>query len=91
MATDIKEASRIATTYFSDNYGAKFFNLAVEEIERIGNVWHITIGYDLPNENALATLSQQPRRQYKQIRINNETSAVISMKIRELGVGQVDI
>jgi hypothetical protein len=58
----------------------------VEEIERTGSDWLITLGYDeIPDVSELFShLPKKPSRRFKLFQIDGETGEVKSMKIREV-------
>ena len=80
---NVKEAVKKAAEYFMDLYPSQFSNVLVEEIERTGNDWLITLGYDVPSD-IRSLLASKAARRFKLLRINGDTGEVISMKIREV-------
>jgi len=91
---DVKEAVNTAFNYFNEVYqGRTFDNVLLEEVEMTdnGKYWLITIGYSAlmktgevgPFQKAIG-YSDKYVRQYKLIKIDDNTQKVISMKIREL-------
>lgn len=78
----VKEAAKRAVEYFTELYGNQFGHVLVEEVERAGSYWHITVGYDLPS--ILPQFSGQGPRGFKAFKINAGTGEVVSMKIREV-------
>ena len=79
----VKEAVNKAAEYFADLYPRKFPNVLVEEIERSGTDWLITLGYDDAPE-MFSHLPKKPSRHFKLFKIDGETGEVKSMKIREV-------
>ncbi|MGB5685753.1 MAG: hypothetical protein WBM35_08075 [Candidatus Electrothrix sp.] len=88
---DVRDAVKKAIEYVVEIFQAeKPENIGLEEVflNEDENVWEITVGFsrpwDHPAQTVLATLqSLNPKRQYKVIKINNETEKVASIKIRE--------
>ena len=65
-------------------------NIGLEEVflNEHGNVWEVTVGFSRPWDHQkgglLATMQAlNPTRQYKTVKIDNETEEVKSIKIRE--------
>lgn len=87
---DVKEAARIAATYFMDLYSAADptvdpNSLRLEEVELSGQRWMITLSFTERFEQALNPFAGGRRdRQYKLFDIDAETGEVKSMKIRQL-------
>ena len=84
----VKDAVRRATEYFTELYAEQLFasqqfkNLMLEEVEREGDYWHVTLGYDLPS---IATqFGGKAPRVFKLFKIDASTGEVVSMKIREV-------
>lgn len=80
--TSVKDAAAKAVTYFGDVYGSQFGNVMLEEVEREGDYWYITLGYDLPS--IVAQFGGKARRGFKVFKIDASTGEVVSMKIREV-------
>ena len=78
----VKDATGRAVEYFTELYGSQFKNLLLEEVEREGEFWHITLGYDLPS--ILAQYGGPAPRGFKVFKIDASTGEVVSMKIREV-------
>ena len=83
---NVKEAVQKAAEYFAELYPRKFPNVLVEEIERSGTDWLVTLGYDdIPEFSEMFShLPMKPSRRFKLFRIDGETGEVKSMKIREV-------
>jgi hypothetical protein len=74
--------------------GQEIIDLDLEEVELSDNqaYWLITLGFHVPNRNpaksiASAMMTEGPQkyqRKYKVFRIDANTGAVMSMKIREM-------
>ena len=60
--------------------GSRVANLLLEEVEKRGDKWLITLS--MPSSHPLGALS--PNRDYKTFTIDAVTGEVLSMKIREL-------
>ena len=88
---DVRNAVKKAIEYVVEIFQAeKPENIGLEEVflNEDENVWQITVGFsrpwDHPAQTVLVTLQAlNPKRQYKVIKINNETEKVESIKIRE--------
>jgi hypothetical protein len=78
----VKDATGRAVEYFTELYGSQFKNVMLEEVERKGEYWYITLGYDLPS--ILALYGAPARRGFKVLRIRASTGEVLSMKMREV-------
>jgi hypothetical protein len=78
----VKDAAAKAVAYFGDVYGSQFGNVMLEELEREGDYWLITLGYDLPSIAAL--YGGKAPRGFKVFKIDASTGEVVSMKIREV-------
>ena len=85
---DVKDATKAAIRYFSDLYGSKYSNLALEEVELSNDeqYWLITLGYDV-NELAQFFGPSKANRNYKIFKINARTGDIVSMKMREISHG----
>ena len=80
---DVKEAAKIAIDYFNKLYiGSDYESIALEELERKGGFWHITLGYS--ESGASRIIGGTRSRSYKIFVINAETREVVSMKIRKV-------
>lgn len=80
---DVREAARIAATYFKDLYDMPLNDVLVEEVEfsESSNAWIITLGYRDPT-NPIGAIAGS--RRYKRFEIDAEDGTVRSMKIRTL-------
>jgi hypothetical protein len=78
----VKEAAEKAAEYFTDLYHDQFTNVLLEEAERTGRNWLITLGYDRPP--ALPQFVRKGPRAFKVFKVDGETGEVVSMKIREV-------
>jgi len=82
-----KAVEHIADIYKSENPE----NIGLEEVilNEDTNIWEVTIGFSRPWDYPKAGLvtgfqPQNPKRQYKIVRIDNKSGEVKSIKIREL-------
>ncbi len=80
-AIDVKQAVAKAMEYFKELV-PNSMNVALEEVERSGSDWLITLGYNDKFANAFVAL-RGDGRSYKVITIDAETGAAVSMKIRK--------
>jgi hypothetical protein len=78
---DVKHAVARAMQYFKDLVPSTS-DLGLEEVEKSGPNWLITLGYTDKAANPFAALSGGGRA-YKVISINAETGEAVSMKIRK--------
>lgn len=78
----VKEAAEKAAEYFADLYHDQFTNVLLEEAERTGRYWLITLGYDRPP--SLPQFIRKGPRAFKVLKVDGETGEIISMKIREV-------
>ena len=86
---DVKEAIAKAKAYLGVRYtGEPIRDLRLEEVDRDGSDWLITLGFvrdDRPNLNqfsaALAEIAN--RRVYKVLHVDNRTGDIASMKNRD--------
>ncbi len=90
---DISQALRRAIDVVNELYkiqGHELADLLLEEVERSGGVWLITLGFARPTTSVGGMLAEltagagQPRREYKRVRIDAETGEFLGMQIREL-------
>ena len=89
---NVKEAVKEAIGYVEDVFETEYLeNIGLEEVvlNEALDAWEVTIGFSRPWDHPKAGLitglqSQNPKRQYKVIRIENESGKVRSIKIREL-------
>ena len=89
----LKEAVRIAIGAVRDLYEAQGYNLTdllLEEVERSGGRWLITVGFTRPVTTAGGALGAAfvgpPRRVYKRVKIDAQAGEFLGMEIRELQV-----
>ncbi len=88
VKTDIKTAVSTAMTFVKSLYSPQSLrDLLLEEVELSSDEteWLVTIGFSLPSEdNPLIGFGRTSlQRHYKIVRVNAETGAPVSMKIRE--------
>ena len=89
---NVKEAVKKAIEYVADVFESEHLqNVGLEEVvlNDAEDAWEVTIGFsrpwDYPKGGLVAGLQpQNPKRQYKIVRIDNESGNVKSIKIREL-------
>ncbi|ODS34390.1 MAG: hypothetical protein SCARUB_00521 [Candidatus Scalindua rubra] len=84
---DVKEATKLATEYFTDLFGDKYSGLTLEEVEisEDEKFWYITIGYNVDKPTISASLPfTRSGREYKSFKIECDTGKVLSMKIRKI-------
>lgn len=87
---EVKEAIALARQYVTDVFSdeqLKDFGLEELEFDDDKNIWAITLGFSRPwqvnaGQNALAALVS-PKRDYKVVRISDQTKKVLSIKNRE--------
>ncbi len=81
---DVKEAVRIATGALRDLYeNIELRDLLLEEVERSGKVWRVTLGFARPGSGiGIGAFMQQ--RAFKRIRIDADTGEFLGMEIRQL-------
>ena len=81
---DVKEAVAVAKTYLADMLSDEnVTNVGLEEIERLGAVWQITLGFSRPWDYQRARALREPRppfRSYKVLRVDDSSGDVISFK-----------
>jgi len=88
---NVKDAVKMAIVYVTDIFETEHpENIGLEEVflNEHGNVWEVTVGFSRPWDHQkgglLATMQAlNPTRQYKTVKIDNETEEVKSIKIRE--------
>jgi len=86
---DVKEAVKKAIEYVSDIFEPEQpQNIGLEEVvfNEDENAWEVTVGFSRPwdhPKSVLATQSLNPTRQYKVVKIDNESGEAIAIKIRE--------
>jgi len=89
---DVKEAVKKAIEYIKDVFDSEHLeNIGLEEVvlNEADDVWEITIGFsrpwDYPKPGLVTGLQpQNPKREYKVVRIDNKSGEVKSIKIREI-------
>lgn len=86
---NVKEAVKKAIEYVSDIFEPEQpQNIGLEEVvlNEDENAWEVTVGFSRPwdhPKSVLATQSLNPTRQYKVVKIDNESGEAIAIKIRE--------
>jgi hypothetical protein len=82
----VKDAVKTAMDYFQELFSGPYADLALEEVERSGEKWLVTLGYFLGRKVMGAGISVSPTavRQYKQIAVDDTTGDVISMKVKRV-------
>lgn len=83
----VKEAVQIAAKVARDLYSDfELRDLLLEEVERSGEAWLVTIGFQRPSEGAspIGSLLVGQQRAYKRIRIDAQTGEFLGMEIRQL-------
>jgi hypothetical protein len=84
-ALGVKEAVQIATNALRDLYdNVELRDLLLEEVERSGRVWQVTLGFTRPGRGQGIGAIMVPQRAYKRIRIDAETGEFLGMEIRQL-------
>ena len=89
---NVKEAVKKAIEHIADLFqGEKPENIGLEEVvlNETDDVWEVTIGFsrpwDYPKAGLLANIQpNDPKRQYKIVKIDNKSQKVKSIKIREI-------
>lgn len=85
----VKEAVRVATGVLRDLYeNAELEDLLLEEVERSGEEWLVTLGFTRPSADTTFGLLAAPERAYKRIKIDADTGEFLGMEIRELQARQ---
>jgi hypothetical protein len=91
-AMDVKQAVAIAKKHIGELFAdEQVSNLGLEEVEfdEAENCWNVTVGFSRPWDeprNKLAELVQAnvySRRNFKVVRVADDTSEVVSVKNRE--------
>jgi hypothetical protein len=72
MTLGVKEAVAKAVGYFQEFYGEEFQSPTLEEVERHGDYWCITLGYDLPS--IIPQFHGNGPRAYKTFKIDGSDS-----------------
>jgi len=82
---DVKMAAKIAMNYFDELFGGPYADLTLEEVEKKGVVWYLTLGYN-PGRKLGGTIVIPPNatRQYKLLLVNAINGEVESMKVRRM-------
>jgi len=89
---NVKDAVKKAIEYIADVFESENpENIGLEEVvlNEDDDVWEVTIGFsrpwDYPKGGLITGLqAQNPKRQYKVVRIDNKSGEVKSIKIREI-------
>ena len=88
---NVKDAVHKAIEYIADIFESEHLeNIGLEEVclNENDNIWEVTVGFsrswDHPRSALLSVQSLNPKRQYKIVRIDNESGEVKSIKIREI-------
>lgn len=79
---EVKEAVRTAKQHIVDLYDTENINnVGLEEVELVGGVWSVTVGFSRPWDYASNLFGQQslPRRTYKIVTIDNNDGEVLSI------------
>jgi hypothetical protein len=79
---DVKQAVAKAMEYIKDLI-PNAPGLTLEEVERSGPDWLVTLGYLEKNVSPIAALAGGSQKTYKVFRIDAATGEVVSMKIRK--------
>jgi hypothetical protein len=86
---NVKEAVKKAIEHVSDIFEPEQpQNIGLEEVvfNEDENAWEVTVGFSRPwdhPKSVIATQSLNPARQYKVVKIDNESGEAIAIKIRE--------
>lgn len=83
----LKEAIEITLNYFKEIYDRElhtYRDINIEEIELSDDedYWYITVGYTVPSTMVKLFQSSEGMRKYKIFKVDSNTGAVKSMKIR---------
>ena len=89
---NVKEAVKEAIAYVAEVFeNEKPTNIGLEEVSlnEQENTWEVTVGFSRPWDYGIGLVKKldpsfNPKRQYKVVKIDNKTGAVISIKIREV-------
>lgn len=89
---NVKTAVKKAIEHITDLFiNEKPVNIGLEEVvlNEADDAWEVTIGFsrpwDYPQAGLLANFQQNnPKRQYKIVKIDNQSEKVKSIKIREI-------
>jgi len=83
----LKQAVRIALDSVRELYssqGVELTDLLLEEVEKTGNYWYVTVGFTRPNSATLGAAFAGPKRAFKRVKIDDETGEFVEMQIRTL-------
>jgi len=86
---DIKQAVSIAKQNIIELFGEEgLINVGLEEVERDGAFWHITIGFSRPwnsTRNALTAITGEmlPKRAYRVVSLSDDDGNLLSIKRRD--------
>lgn len=88
----LKQAVQEAIKSVSDLYEAQGYqlnDLLLEEVQRSGGNWLVTVGFTRPMTSAGATVASAlvgvaARRAFKRVKIDGNTGEFLEMQIREL-------
>lgn len=88
----LREAVRQAYGVMGDLYeNTPLTDLLLEEVERSGRYWLVTMGFRRPGMGTpLGAVLAPPGRAYKRLRINAETGEFEGMEIRQLPAPPAD-
>jgi hypothetical protein len=81
MATDVKTAVELAGKYLSDLLQIPVQNMLLEEVERSGSYWRITLSYPDPSPSFRTLVGG---RTYKIVELDAETGEFVAIKIRNV-------
>jgi uncharacterized protein YdeI (YjbR/CyaY-like superfamily) len=88
---NVKAAVQKAMEYVTEMFEAEQpTNIGLEEVSfnEEDNTWEVTIGlsrpWDYPKSLIQSLQAQEPRRQYKTVKIDNKIGEVKSIKIRDV-------
>ncbi len=86
---DVKQAAKLAKEYVADLFAdEEIANVGLEEIQRVGGDWSVTVGFTRPWDRsgaAMMTYGQKAlRRSYKVLMVRNSNGEVVSVKDRIL-------
>ncbi len=81
---EVKQAVEVAKNHVIELFSSEgIANLGLEEVEKKGTYWNITIGFSRPwDSNIGAVLSGARSRTYKTILVNDEDGRILSVKSR---------
>ena len=79
----VKEAVASAFAHIKDVFGTNLPGLQLEEVERVGNRWRITVSF-LQEDVPIPIPVPKYHRVYKEIAVDGATGACDSIKIRQL-------